>query len=312
MVAVVVVAGGGYFLLGNKSSANNSSGGGGGNNGGGGGAPTVAAAPAKLPGCVQKPVNGKPADIINATTQLSNADPSAPSHPFAVATTPNGKYTFVTLGGGLAVLKNGDALMPKVVHTINMPGANKGFQFSKDGKQLIVATNGGAYVYSEAAAEQGQAQLLGKLESPGGNGAVQTAMSQDGKFLFVTLQSSTGVAVFNYAQAAASGFQQNGLVGVIPTGLQPVGIDLSPDGQTMYVTSMQKKRAEDCAGRRDRLRQRHQRAEGREQPEARGPADGHRRVRPGPGDHHSGRQDGLGHRPGERRAARLRHRENAQ
>ncbi len=164
----------------------------------------MAAAPAKLPGCVQKPVNGKPADIINATTQLSNSRPSAPSHPFAVATTPNGKYTFVTLGGGLAVLKNGDALMPKVVHTINMPGANKGFQFSKDGKQLIVATNGGAYVYSEAAAEQGQAQLLGKLESPGGNGAVQTAMSQDGKFLFVTLQSSTGVAVFNYAQAAAS------------------------------------------------------------------------------------------------------------
>jgi serine/threonine-protein kinase len=242
VVAVVVVAGGGYFLLGNKSSANNnSSSGGGGNNGGGGGAPTVAAAPAKLPGCVQNPVNGKPADIINATTQLSNADPSAPSHPFAVATTPNGKYTFVTLGGGLAVLKNGDALMPKVVHTITMPGADKGFQFSKDGKQLIVATNGGAYVYSEAAAEQGQAQLLGKLESPGGNGAVQTAMSQDGKFLFVTLQSSTGVAVFNYAQAAASNFQQNGLVGVIPTGLQPVGIELSPDGQTMYVTSMQKK-----------------------------------------------------------------------
>ena len=239
MVAVVVVAGGGYFLLGNKGSGNNSSGGGG--NTGGGGTPTVAAAPAKLPGCVQNPVNGKPADIINATTQLSNSPPSAPSHPFAVATTPNGKYTFVTLGGGLAVLKNGDALMPKVVHTINMPGANKGFQFSKDGKQLIVATNGGAYVYSEAAAEQGQAQLLGKLESPGGNGAVQTAMSQDGKFLFVTLQSSTGVAVFNYAQAAASSFQQNGLVGVIPTGLQPVGIELSPDGQTMYVTSMQKK-----------------------------------------------------------------------
>ena len=236
VVAVVAIGGGGYVLFGNKGGGN-----GNGNNGGstGGGTPTVAAA--TLPGCVQKPVNGKPADIINATTQLSNSPPSASSHPFAVATTPNGKYTFVTLGGGLAVLKNGNDLMPKLVHTIDMPGANKGFQFSKDGKQLIVATNGGAYVYSEAAAEQGQAQLLGKLESPGGNGAVQTAMSQDGKFLFVTLQSSTGVAVFNYAQAAASSFQQNGLVGVIPTGLQPVGIDLSPDGQTMYVTSMQKK-----------------------------------------------------------------------
>ena len=147
---------------------------------------------------------------------------------------------FVTLGGALAVLQNGSGLMPKLVHTINMPGANKGFQFSPDGKQLIVATNGGAFVYSESAAEQGQAQLLGKLESPGGNGAVQTAMSNDGQYLFVTLQSSTGVAVFNYHQAETSNFQQNGLVGVVPTGLQPVGVDLSPDGQTMYVTSMQK------------------------------------------------------------------------
>jgi len=119
-----------------------------------------------------------------------------------------------------------------------MPGANKGFTFSKDGQDLLVATDGGANAYSVSAAEQGRAQLLGKLLSPGGNGAVQDTFSPDGRFLFVTLQSSTGVAVFNYQQAKASGFANNGLVGVIPTGLEPVGIEISPDGKTMYVTSM--------------------------------------------------------------------------
>ena len=234
VAAVVIVAGGGYFLLGNKDSGNNSNGGGG-NTGGGGGTPTVAAA--KLPGCVQNPVNGKPADIINDTKQITNPVPNFPSHPFAVATTPDGKYTFVTLTGALAVLKNGSALMPTLVHTINMPGADKGFTFSKDGQDLLVATDGGAFAYSVSAAEQGRAQLLGKLLT-NGRGAVQDTFSPDGKFLFVTLQSSTGVAVFNYQQAKASGFANNGFIGLIPTGLEPVGIELSPDGKTMYVTSM--------------------------------------------------------------------------
>jgi DNA-binding beta-propeller fold protein YncE len=194
-------------------------------------------AAAKLPGCVQNPVNGKPADIINDTKQITNPVPNFPSHPFAVATTPDGKYTFVTLTGALAVLKNGSALMPTLVHTINMPGADKGFTFSKDGQDLLVATDGGAFAYSVSAAEQGRAQLLGKLLT-NGRGAVQDTFSPDGKFLFVTLQSSTGVAVFNYQQAKASGFANNGFIGLIPTGLEPVGIELSPDGKTMYVTSM--------------------------------------------------------------------------
>jgi DNA-binding beta-propeller fold protein YncE len=236
VVAVAAIGGGGFVLFGHKG------GGKGGNNGGttGGGTPTVAASPATLPKCVQKPVNGTPANILSDQNkkQITNPVPQFPSHPFAVATTPDGKYTFVTLTGALAVLKNGKALMPTLVHTINMPGADKGFTFSKDGQDLLVATDGGAFAYSVSAAEQGRAQLLGKLLTTGGRGAVQDTFSPDGKFLFVTLQSTTGVAVFNYQEAKASGFANNGFVGLIPTGLEPVGIELSPDGKTMYVTSM--------------------------------------------------------------------------
>ncbi|HEX6854862.1 MAG TPA: protein kinase [Streptosporangiaceae bacterium] len=235
VVAVAAIGGGGFVLFGNKGGGGSNGNGGG--TTGGGGTPTVAASPATLPKCVQKPVNGKPADIIDKTIQITNPVPNFPSHPFAVATTPDGKYTFVTLTGALAVLKNGSALMPKLVHTINMPGADKGFTFSKDGQDLLVATDGGAFAYSVSAAEQGRAQLLGKLLTDG-RGAVQDTFSPDGKFLFVTLQSTTGVAVFNYQQAKASGFASNGYVGNIPTGQEPVGIDLSPDGSTMYVTSM--------------------------------------------------------------------------
>jgi DNA-binding beta-propeller fold protein YncE len=237
VVAVAAIGGGGYVLFGNKGG-----GGSNGNNGGGGGGgtPSVSASPAALPGCVQQPVNGKSTPIINDTKLISNPVPNASSHPFAVATTPDGKYTFVTLGGALGVLKNGNDLMPTLVHTIVMPGANKGFTFSKDGQDLLVATDGGANAYSVSAAEQGRAQLLGKLLTTGGRGAVQDTFSPDGKFLFVTLQSSTGVAVFNYQQAKASGFADNGYIGNVPTGKEPVGIELSPDGKLMYVTSMHK------------------------------------------------------------------------
>jgi serine/threonine protein kinase/DNA-binding beta-propeller fold protein YncE len=235
VVAVAAIGGGGYALFGGKGGGNNGNSGG---NTGGGGTPTVAASPATLPRCKQNPVNGTPTDIINSKVQIASPLTNASSHPFAVITTPDGKYTFTTLGGALAVLKNGDELMPKLVHTIVMPGANKGMAFSKDGQDLLVATDGGANAYSVSAAEQGRAELLGKLLSPGGRGAVQDAFSPDGKFLFVTLQSTTGVAVFNYQQAKASGFRDNGFIGLVPTGLEPVGIELSPDGKTMYVTSM--------------------------------------------------------------------------
>ena len=311
VVAVVAIGGGGYVLFGNKGGGG-SNGNNGGSTGGGGGTPTVAAAPATLPGCVQKPVNGKPTPIINDTTQISNPVPSASSHPFAVATTPDGKYTFVTLGGALAVLKNGDALMPTLVHTINMPGANKGFTFSKDGQELLVATDGGANAYSVVRGGAGPGPAARQAAEPrrprrgaghllAGRQVPVRHPAEQHRCRGVQLPAGQGLRL-----------RAQRLVGVVPTGLEPVGIELSPDGKTMYVTSMHKTepKIEQVGGIGFVSVIDVQKAE--TDPSARGQAEGHRRVQPGPGDHHPGRQDGLGHRPGERRAARLRHREDAQ
>jgi DNA-binding beta-propeller fold protein YncE len=120
-----------------------------------------------------------------------------------------------------------------------MPGAKKGTAFTQDGKYLILATGGGAKLYSAAAAQQGTAQLIGSLSTPEGAGAVQAAVSPSGNFLFVTLQSSGGMAVFNLHKALTSGFNSSDLVGIVPVGVQPVGITISPDGKTMYVASIQ-------------------------------------------------------------------------
>jgi serine/threonine protein kinase/DNA-binding beta-propeller fold protein YncE len=236
VLAVIVVAGGGYLLLGGGGgNANNNSGGsgGGGNKGGGSHPATVLTAP----GCRSVSAPGK----VQSHVKVPVASVQLGGEPFAVTKTPDGKYLFVTTGDALSVLKIGSSLAPTLVHNIPMPGANKGTAFTKDGHDLIVATGGGAKLYSVAAAEQGTAQLVGTLSTKGGRGAVQAAVSPDGNFLFVTLQSSGGMAVFNLQKAFTSGFNSSSdLVGIVPTGVQPVGVTISPDGKTMYVASIAK------------------------------------------------------------------------
>jgi DNA-binding beta-propeller fold protein YncE len=119
-------------------------------------------------------------------------------------------------------------------------GANKGEAITPDGKYLLLASGSGAQVLSVANAEQGVGTVLGTLSSPGGKGAVQVAFSPTGKFAFVTLQSSGGMAVFNLKQALAGNFTTSGYVGNVPTGSEPVGVAASPDGHWLYMTSIEK------------------------------------------------------------------------
>jgi DNA-binding beta-propeller fold protein YncE len=124
------------------------------------------------------------------------------------------------------------------VHTLQVPGANKGEAITKDGKYLLLATGGGAKVLSAGDAEQGKVVVLGTLDSPKGGGAVQVTLSPDDQFAFVTLQSSGGVAVFNLRQALADGFAAARFVGTVPTGKESVGVAVSadPGHKWLYVT----------------------------------------------------------------------------
>ena len=219
------------------------------------GAPTPAATGSAAPSspaggggtAALKPVGPLPAipgcdTGIASAPELSNvehATATVQGRPFAVAVSPDGKYSFVTAADSLAVLSNGSGLAPSPLHTLAVPGADKGLAITSDGKYLVLAAGGGAKVLSATDAEQGRANLLGLLHAPQGSGAVEVAISPDDKFAYVTLQRSGGVAVFNLKHALSAGFGEGSLVGTVQAGPEPVGIGLSgdPGHKWLYVTS---------------------------------------------------------------------------
>ena len=214
------------------------------------GSGTASSPPAASGGSTAAPTNPGSTTLAPTNPGCTQATASATSlsavrhspvglggRPFAVRVTPDRKFSFVTLGNSLAVLSNRAGQAPGVVHTLHVPGANKGEAITRDGKYLLLATGGGAKVLSVPEAERGNAIVLGTLDSPGGRGAVQVTTSPDDQFAFVTLQGSGGMAVFNLRQALAGGFASS-FVGLVPTGKQPVGIAVSADRahKWLYVT----------------------------------------------------------------------------
>jgi serine/threonine protein kinase len=230
-LAVVVLAGGGYLLFGR---------------GGGSGSSSGRADSAKLVVPVGRSVacssGTQQADTLASVGSLQVAVHG--STPFAVQESRDGKYTFVTVKDGLAVLRNVSGAAPSFVRMISIPGSDKGLFPTEDGRYLLIANGNGAVVVDAAKAELGSPRpVLGELTapalSPGGNGAVGVRASANGKFVFVTLQNTTKMAVFNLGQALADNFRKRALVGYVPLGVQPVGIGESPDGSLLYVTSFQ-------------------------------------------------------------------------
>jgi serine/threonine protein kinase/DNA-binding beta-propeller fold protein YncE len=159
--------------------------------------------------------------------------------PYAVAMTPNGRWTFVTLGQSVAVLRNSGSLAPSLVRTIAVPNAN-GESLTHDGRYLVVASGSGAFVLDVAKAEQGsQDAVMGKLFAPGGHGgySIQVAVSPDDRFVFVTLMAQNRLAVFNLQTAFTKGFNLPDFVGFVPLGVKPVDVRVSSDRRWLYVTS---------------------------------------------------------------------------
>lgn len=183
------------------------------------------------PGCSTATAAAQPlAKVHRATVAL-------PGKPYAVVGTPDGQWTFVTLGQSLAVMRNGSSLVPSLVRTIPIANAN-GETLTNDGRYLLVTSNSGAFVISVAGVEQGSpSAVIGKLFSPGGRKAVQVAVSPDDRFAFVTLMNSNHLAVFNLRRALTRGFGAANFVGNVGLGVKPVGEGVSGDGHWLYVTS---------------------------------------------------------------------------
>jgi DNA-binding beta-propeller fold protein YncE len=209
-------------------------GGGGGGDGGGGKVTSGLTVPLKIPGCTRAAV--RPRQL----SQTRDNKVTVGGHPFGVAVTPDGKYSFVSLGDSVAVLNNDSgSLAPKQVATIPAPGAKKSEAITRNGQYLLAAAGSGAYVINvkEAEAGDGSGAVLGTVSSPNGVQSVEVSISRDDRFAFITLQSSAEMAVFDLQKSMANGFGRSGFVGFVPLGPAPVGIAQSPDGQLLYVTS---------------------------------------------------------------------------
>ncbi len=131
---------------------------------------------------------------------------------------------------------------PVLVRTIAVPGPTAGAALSGNGRLLLVAGGAGAVVVSVPAAEQaGEHAVLGTLAAPGNPlaaGAIEVAITPDGRYAFVSLEDADQIAVFSLARAMAARFRPgSGYIGSIPTGVAPVGLAVSPDGRWLYATT---------------------------------------------------------------------------
>jgi serine/threonine protein kinase len=226
-VIVIVAAVGGYLALGRSNSNSNSNSNSAGTSG------------LTAPGCTTSTPR------LKTLSKVGSQSVKVGGTPFAVRESRDGSYTFVTIDNGIAVLRNGGSV-PTLVRTIPITDADKGLEITKDGRYLVAAGGRGAVVISVTEAEQGAANpVVGTLSSPlvngkAANSAVGVKISSDGMFAFVTLQNSTKMAVFDLGKALSSGFGAADFVGFVPLGVQPVGLNESPDGKWLYATSFQR------------------------------------------------------------------------
>jgi len=229
-VAVLGLAGGAYAV----------------SRGGGGttsSARTVALSP---PGCLASNVSAPP--LGNIRTNLVRV----PGQPWAVVTA-KGRWSFLTLpgrsGSSIAVMQDGTGLSPSFVRSIAVDGTPRGATLTPDGRYLLAGDNRGAVVIDVAQAEQGGPNpIAGSLTTPADSGGDQVRVTPDGRFAFVTMQSSNTVAVFNLQAAIASGFGSSHFVGTVPVGLGPVGMSVSPDGRWLYATTSNRSKNSEQGG----------------------------------------------------------------
>jgi DNA-binding beta-propeller fold protein YncE len=199
-----------------------------------GAATPAAAALAPLTAPVCRTVVARAAAVAKARTESV----AVGDQPFAVTTTADGKYTFVSRKDAIVVLASHGGLAPAVDHVISVPGVGHGAVLTHDGKYLITVVNSGAVVLDVAAAERGSSgAVLGTLSSSYGDGAFGVAISPDDQFAFVTLQNSAALAVFNLKTALSRGFGPSDVVGKIGLGQQPAGLGLSTDNRWLYAAS---------------------------------------------------------------------------
>ena len=134
------------------------------------------------------------------------------SSPFGVAFSSDGRFVFVdsppplspATGSELAVYVPSPSGRLVAKMTGQFPGTQlTGMSRSPDGRYVAVANKSGAQVFSTSRLERPSfspsSWLVGSLQSEG-MGAIEVTFSPDGSYLFVTLEDSSEIAVFEFRE----------------------------------------------------------------------------------------------------------------
>ena len=221
-VLALLLGGGGYVLASGGNKADGSHKVSGHSSAPGSSGRTAAALP--LPPCSTATATATSQPITAASVAIGGK-------PFGLGVTPDGQYSFVSTGSGLAILRNDSSTGPVLLRTIAAAGANGEVAVTPDGRFAVAAAGSGAVVVNVSDAVAGQA-VVATLSSRTGKGSDAVLVTADG-YAFVTMQKTDDVAVFKLAGATGSG----DFIGFVPTGKQPVG--LTAGGSTLYVTNLQ-------------------------------------------------------------------------
>jgi DNA-binding beta-propeller fold protein YncE len=178
------------------------------------------------------------AQAINPTLQ----DLSLPGSPFAVTPTPDGRYVFASLSGatnGIAIIKQGPT-SASLVRILPTGGGAWGLTVTRDGRYLLdtvqpagaATTPQGVQIIDIQKAIAGQpGAILGTVPTGPGSGPIEVALSNDGRFAFVTNEDNETVGVIDFRKALESDASPSSLIGNIPVDQLPVGVAFSPDGR---------------------------------------------------------------------------------
>lgn len=169
-----------------------------------------------------------------------------PGTVFAVTTTRNGKYVFVSTSGqpsSIAILKQRQSFASPV-RFLAIEGDPFGLVLTRDGRYLLVAVRpkgartspaGVLFIDVRKAIAGKPGAVLGTV--PNSESAIEVGLSKDGRFVFVANESQDTVSVIDFEKALASGQSASSIVGTIPVDIAPVGLAFSGDGRYLYVTN---------------------------------------------------------------------------
>lgn len=164
-----------------------------------------------------------------------------PGHPFTAVPSRDGCWIFVSLpdreAGNIAVLHRGAGRVA-VARVVPAPAAPTGIVLTHDGKLLIAAARDRVlFLDVQRLTSSAPNPIVGSISTGLGSGNIYANVTADDKLLFVSREAAADVAVIDLERARRTGYQEDAILGKIPTGGAPIALTFSPDGKWLYSTS---------------------------------------------------------------------------